>query len=105
MKLNCWEFKKCGREPGGAKVNELGICPAATDEATDNINCGKKGGRACWVIAGTLCGGQVQGTFALKYENCMNCEFYKTVRKEEGKNYRASSDLLKIIQENKDKKK
>jgi len=25
--LNCWEFKKCGREPGGEKASELGICP------------------------------------------------------------------------------
>jgi hypothetical protein len=28
-KLNCWELKKCGREAGGAKSNEMGICPAA----------------------------------------------------------------------------
>jgi len=27
-KLNCWEFKKCGRQPGGPKVAELGVCPA-----------------------------------------------------------------------------
>ena len=28
--INCWEVKKCGREPGGAKVAELGVCPAST---------------------------------------------------------------------------
>jgi hypothetical protein len=28
-KLNCWEVKKCGREPGGVKVKELGVCPAS----------------------------------------------------------------------------
>jgi len=27
-KYNCWEFKKCGREPGGEKADRLGICPA-----------------------------------------------------------------------------
>ncbi|MGE5174112.1 MAG: two-CW domain-containing protein, partial [Betaproteobacteria bacterium] len=28
-KLNCWEHKKCGRQPGGHKVAELGVCPSA----------------------------------------------------------------------------
>ncbi|MFH1294085.1 MAG: two-CW domain-containing protein [Pseudomonadota bacterium] len=27
-KTNCWEHKKCGRKVGGAKVQELGVCPA-----------------------------------------------------------------------------
>src|ERR1017187_5011738 len=26
--LNCWEFKMCGREAGGAKAPALGLCPA-----------------------------------------------------------------------------
>ncbi len=64
MKLNCWEFKKCGREPGGAKVEELGVCPAATDCRLDGVHGGHSSGRACWVIAGTYCRGQVQGEFA-----------------------------------------
>lgn len=34
---NCWEFKKCGREPGGAKASELGVCPAATDASSDGL--------------------------------------------------------------------
>jgi hypothetical protein len=25
---NCWEFKNCGREIGGIKVKEMGVCPA-----------------------------------------------------------------------------
>lgn len=29
-KLNCWEFKKCGRETGGLKIKEMGVCPDAT---------------------------------------------------------------------------
>lgn len=29
-KLNCWEFKKCGREQGGILSAELGVCHAAT---------------------------------------------------------------------------
>lgn len=71
--LNCWQAKKCGREPGGAKVAELGACPAAPDH-----------GRDCWFIAGTLCGGQTQGTFAEKLGNCQQCEFYQKAMSGEG---------------------
>jgi len=83
-KRNCWEFKKCGREPGGDKASELGVCPAATESRVDSINDGKNGGRCCWAIAGTLCGGKISAVFALKYANCLACEFYKKVKSEEG---------------------
>ncbi|SPE30429.1 conserved hypothetical protein [Candidatus Sulfopaludibacter sp. SbA6] len=82
-KLNCWEFKKCGREPGGPKVKELGACLAASTFAK-GANGGTNGGRLCWALSGTLCGGKVQGTFAQKIVNCMECGFYKLVRQEEG---------------------
>lgn len=80
---NCWEFKKCGRQPGGLKTREFGVCPAAAEAKFDGKNHGKNGGRYCWKIAGTLCGGVVQGTFASKLMNCVACEFYKTIRAEE----------------------
>ena len=64
-KLNCREVKKCGREPGGSKTAELGICPAAITINYNGIHEGKNGGRSCWVIAGTLCGGQVQGRWPM----------------------------------------
>ena len=97
MALNCWEFKKCGRQPGGAKATELGVCPASTETRTNGINSGTNGGRACWVLAGTLCGNKVQGTFAQKLTNCMKCEFYVTVREQEGSTYVNGSRLLKMI--------
>lgn len=93
-KLNCWEYKKCGREPGGAKVKELGVCPVFTEKRTDNLNCGKNGGRACWAIAGTLCGDKVQGTFAFKLSTCLQCEFFKLVVKEEGDKFVQIEDIL-----------
>jgi len=31
--MNCWEFKKCGREKGGAKAKELGLWPAYLKES------------------------------------------------------------------------
>jgi hypothetical protein len=83
-KKNCWEFKQCGREPGGRNAAELGVCAAASEVRCDGINGGSNGGRSCWALAGTLCGGKVQGSFAVKVANCMNCEFYKLVQTEEG---------------------
>ncbi len=84
MKVNCWEHKKCGREAGGAKEKELGICPAATNFTNNGRNAGKAAGRYCWKVAGTLCGGKVQGSFAQKMANCVQCEFFKMVKSEEG---------------------
>jgi hypothetical protein len=65
--MNCWEFMKCGREAGGLKVHELGVC-----EAYPNY------GKQCAGIAGTLCEGKVQGTFAMKIFDCVKCDFYKS---------------------------
>ena len=65
--MTCWEFKKCGREKGGAKENELGVCPAYPDH-----------GNQCARTAGTFCGGQVQGSFASKLDSCLKCDFYNS---------------------------
>jgi len=64
--IPCWEHKKCGRTPGGAKEKEPGVCPAYPDY-----------GHLCWQVAGTFCGGDVQGSMAQKLGNCMQCEFYQ----------------------------
>jgi tRNA A-37 threonylcarbamoyl transferase component Bud32 len=96
---NCWEYMKCGRQPEGDKVGELGICCAATDTSYDGINSGKCGGRICWAIAGTFCGGRAQGSFADKRGTCLNCDFYKTVQEEEGIANRHTKFLQFIDQE------
>jgi hypothetical protein len=83
VKLNCWEFKKCGRQPGGQKAAELGICPATVHQELDGAHGGKNAGRSCWVVAGSLCGGKIQGTYAQKLTNCWRCEFMNLVKKEE----------------------
>jgi len=85
MAQNCWDFKKCGRQPGGNRVAELGVCPAATEKKADGLNGGLNGGRICWVLSGTFCGGKVQGTYAEKLGNCLECDFYRQVRAEGGK--------------------
>jgi hypothetical protein len=89
-RANCWEIKKCGRQPGGTRVAELGDCPAAKRDmrGVNGVNGGTHGGRICWAIAGTLCGGKIQGSFAQKVANCMACEFYLEVKREEGSTFR-----------------
>ena len=81
---NCWEFKACGREPGGAHTGEFGVCPAVVEVSCDGLNSGENAGRICWAIAGTFCGGKVQGEYASKRLSCMTCDFFKKVEAEEG---------------------
>lgn len=96
MKQNCWEFKKCGRESGGCKVHELGVCPASIEQKLDGIHEGKNSGRACWVVGGTYCKGEVQGNYAKKLSNCMECDFYKKVKSEESPFILSARLLVKL---------
>ncbi len=82
-KKNCWEFMKCGRQPGGSRSSELGICPVATYQELHGAHDGQNAGRACWVIAGSLCGGKIQGSYAQKLTNCWRCDFFKNVKTQE----------------------
>jgi len=59
------------------------VCPAAVDTSFDGINRGKNAGRICWAVAGTCCGGKVQGTFAEKRRSCTTCDFYIQVQEQE----------------------
>ena len=65
--MNCWEFRKCGRQKGGDRADEMGVCPAYPDH-----------GRSCARIPGTMCDGAVQGDFVLKFPTCIRCEYYKS---------------------------
>ena len=80
---NCWEAKRCGREEGGENISSLGVCPVAIAQHHDSVNGGLNGGRFCWAVVGTLCGSQVQGTFARKLDSCLKCPFYKEVEEQE----------------------
>ncbi len=53
---DCWDLKKCDYKD----------CPVY----------GRKGVR-CWQVAGTHCGGEIQGQFAKKYKDCKECEVYR----------------------------
>jgi len=82
-RVNCWEYMQCGREPGGDCARDNGVCPAAVSEKFHGINHGTKGGRICWLVAGTFCDGVIQGTYADKKDSCRECGFYKKVQLEE----------------------
>ncbi|MCP4762307.1 MAG: hypothetical protein GY870_11045 [archaeon] len=89
-KQNCWEYTNCGRELGGSKVHELGICPSSiTKKFLRGMgNGGKFGGRICWAVSGTLCKGVIQGDIEDKRDSCIACDFYKLVREEEGEKFK-----------------
>ncbi|MDD5287129.1 MAG: GGDEF domain-containing protein [Desulfuromonadaceae bacterium] len=52
----CCEKKNCAEKS----------CPAYMQK-----NC------RCWLVAGTMCGGEIQGIFAKKYRSCTECEIYR----------------------------
>ena len=56
--MNCWEFRKCGMDKAGG-------CPAYP-----------KGGRICFMLAGTLCDGGVSGGYIFKVDRCRECGFF-----------------------------
>jgi hypothetical protein len=93
-KLNCWEFKKCGLGPDGSRINEIGACPVASNKRFDGMNDGKNAGRTCWAIRDTFCDGKVPNILFLKIKTCLTCDFYRLVRKEEGKEFRGIDLVL-----------
>jgi hypothetical protein len=70
------------------------VCPAAVASQADCINGGKNGGRVCWIIAGTMCAGEVAGTFAAKVGDCLACDFYGHVLREEGEQFVSMARVL-----------
>jgi len=54
--VKCWEKKNCSKKD----------CPAYFNADV-----------RCWLAAGTMCGGKVQGEFAVKYKSCTECEVYQ----------------------------
>ena len=91
---NCWDVKACGKGPD-ASASET--CPAAIETRLNGQNRGCNGGRACWVVDGTLCDGEVQGSFATKLTGCAACSFFSQVVNEEYPNNVATSDLLRLL--------
>jgi len=82
----CWELKNCERWAGGAKEEDLGMCLTFPWF-----------GWSCWAIAGTLCGGVVQGSAANKEGNCQMCPHYITLMDGNPDKYKADSLYFSLI--------
>lgn len=54
--VKCWEKKKCDKNDCPKYMNAQG---------------------RCWLVVGTMCGGEVQGKFSFKYKSCTECDVYK----------------------------
>ena len=63
-KVQCWQFFNCGKDCDGEEK-----CPAYPHY-----------GRSCWAVAGTYCGGKIQGSHAAKIETCRKCPFYQKIQ-------------------------
>ncbi|MFQ6615974.1 MAG: two-CW domain-containing protein [Fidelibacterota bacterium] len=87
IKLNCWEFMRCGRETGGSREKDLGRCPAFTFTTFHGTNGGFRSGRYCWFVAGTFQDGEPACNSAETVEDCSQCSFFERVRKEEGSGF------------------
>jgi hypothetical protein len=100
-KLNCWEFKQCGRGPSAKNQ-----CAAATDGTFNGMHDGINSGRACWVTAGSAGEGPVTGTFAITLKSCLRCDFFKQVESDERVSESGFSatrlGMLKIMQAKKE---
>ncbi len=83
-KMNCWEHMRCGREPGGARAKDLGVCRAAVYKSINGVNGGINGGRLCWAIVGIYSFVDTKGSFPRGDHPCYDCEFHRKVITEEG---------------------
>ncbi len=86
-KRNCWEFKKCGKELGGCNIESDGVCSASIPSEFSGTNGGLHNGRFCWAVKGTACSISTCETFENKIITCLNCDFFKEVQHQEGKNF------------------
>ncbi|MCF6290238.1 MAG: hypothetical protein L3J03_04485 [Desulfobacterales bacterium] len=85
--INCWEYRNCGREPGGRHAAASGVCSAATYAEADGFCGGKNGGRSCVYITGTLCAGDVSGSYPGKLKDCLACDFYRLLEEQHGPDF------------------
>ncbi|MBF0319911.1 MAG: hypothetical protein HQL01_08950 [Nitrospirae bacterium] len=100
-KLNCWEFKQCGRQPGGVNAEALGICPVTIATSYDGLHDGKNAGRSCWAVPFATTDGKM--SFASKIRKCTKCEFHHLVISQEEKYQSALKHLKKFNKEEKAK--
>ncbi|MCI5209658.1 MAG: hypothetical protein D3910_12890 [Candidatus Electrothrix sp. ATG2] len=85
--MNCWEFKECGREPGGKNISVFGVCPVSVSFGFDSVNNGKNGGRACWIIRESACEQIMRKCCVQEMRECRECDFFVSLKKSRVKRY------------------
>ncbi|MCI5118739.1 MAG: hypothetical protein D3913_12480 [Candidatus Electrothrix sp. LOE1_4_5] len=76
--INCWELKKCGREPGGKNIEKYGLCFVSV-----SIN-GRNGGQFCWSLRESACESIMQECQVNELKECRQCTFYISIQESEG---------------------
>lgn len=107
-KINCWEFNKCGREPGGSNAAEFGVCPVTTCQIADDFCGGINGGRSCSFLSKLLfldCNeakrlSEKDILIDKKAGWCEGCRFYEILKDECGEEF-SLSNLKKFLARNK----
>jgi len=89
---------ECRKNVSGFTPDEFGVCPAVTCKTLNGVHGGMNGGRACWMVTGTMCGNKIQGSYQYKVENCIQCIFFLNVKIEEGKKYVQPETLLSLTE-------
>ncbi|MBF0317338.1 MAG: hypothetical protein HQL04_04115 [Nitrospirae bacterium] len=97
-KQNCWEYKLCGRQPGGKNADRFGVCPVTKAEAFDGLHGGTNAGRACWAVAVPLADADNKGGLAAKIKNCTTCSFHQLVINQETE-YQSAIQFMKKSKE------
>jgi len=97
LKRNCWDYYRCRRQAKDDDGKEHDVCPVYLETKLNGVHDGKNGGRACWVVAGTKCGGRIKRIVVPKFIACKVCDFKKTVIREESKNFIVSDDFMKMF--------
>jgi len=96
-KINCWDYKNCGRTIKDRNAKAPAICPAFSHTALNGINGGKNGGRSCWLIPGTLCGRRIQRSCVTKSLACSLCDFKRFVLREGNPDCMVSDAFLRML--------
>ena len=81
-RLNCWEYRNCGMEPGGIFSEIYGTCPVALNMKFDGVNGGRGAGRICWKVMNRI---SSKDPFICRHnrQSCIHCDFYRRVNSEE----------------------
>ena len=83
-KINCWECRNCGMEPGGIFARIYGPCPVAANSMKyDGINDGRGAGRTCWRFLQENSRGLERQVCRFGRSSCVECAFYRRVHNEE----------------------